>query len=336
MILLLLLVLLSIIFVDNSFSALQQFRIAWVPSFACYFVIRNFNLDSKSILPLFRFAFFGIIISTILFLTFSFENNFNRQSLIGFGSLRLITLSYFFALGISYLIYFKKQNFTTYFLTIFILLALLLTYTRAVVAGLIILLLALKIINIRKAYSKSVKFISILLATSFIFSISFIEVNYDNEINDLKEIQKTSSRFTKEIIVNDIYDRISLWKETNVNKNALEIIFGNGLSEAAAGFIKNKKQYYGTAHNFIISIYNQLGSLGILLFISILNIPISQLLRVLSYNKNHLASKFYLLNMLLIILIGLSNDLFTGNRLLFLFLFLTLSSNLSFKKEINV
>ena len=318
--------------INNLIENLQSFRWTVIPPVIVYMVIRTqvfFNLRNKFY---FKLMLPGLIIYALLFIQNSITNNFQRGFEDVFGSMRIISLSYAFSLAIiitTYLI--KKQIVVRTILILLFSTALLLTFARAVIFGIIFTYIFVYFLAYYKKFnSKNISsyfFIGILFFFTAIFTFEGSQTQIDRR--ELREVQKTSARLLNaDIFQEDFNDRIKMWKIFSKTENGFSFVFGRGLGATTIGYVPELYQYYASSHNFLISFFRRSGLLGILLLSMTLVTAFKYMLFSNKYKFGDSSyEKFLFQNMLIIVFLGLTNDLFSGNRIIYFFIGLGFISN---------
>ena len=142
-------------------------------------------------------------------------------------------------------------------------------------------------------------------------------------------LQQGSERMISfDLLKEDINDRLFMWGLFLDPQFDHNFLVGKGLANTTIGFNKDLEQVYGSAHNFMITLFRRSGLLGVLLFISIITTSVNYLFYSLKFHRiDNSFLKFLLFNLLLLYFLGFSNDLFTGNRITYLFIILGFTSN---------
>jgi hypothetical protein len=321
-----------IIDLENIILGMQSFRWTVIPPVIFYVIIRS---NIKNIIyyeKYFKLMMPGILIYAIIFIKDSILNDFSRSFTDEFGSLRMISLAYSFALGLSILLYLIRSKIIRILSAILLIIALILTFTRAIIFGATIIFYFNYLLNSFKNYKLNVnkKYLTIVFLTFFIITFNFTKS--ESEIYDraeLREIQKSSARITDyDLFSEDLENRLLMWRLFLDPSIDHTFLVGKGLGKTTIGFNEDLEQYYGSAHNFLISFFRRSGLLGVLLLLNLIVTSINYLLHSFKfYGKNNSFPKFLLFNLLMLYFIGFSNDLFTGNRVTYLFIILAFISN---------
>jgi hypothetical protein len=317
---------------ENIILGMQSFRWTVIPPVIFYVIIRSNIKNINYYEKYYKIMLPGILIYAILFLQDSFLHNFTRSFTDEFGSIRIISLAYSFALGLSILLYLIRSKIIKTLSAILLIIALILTFTRSIIFGAIIIFCINYLLNSFKNYKLNVnkKYLTIVFLTFII--IIFNYANPESQIYDqkeLKEIRKSSSRITDyDLFSEDLSNRMLMWNlflDLSIDHT---LLVGKGLSKTTIGFDETLDQSYASSHNFIISFFRRSGLLGILLLINLIVTSVNYLLHSFKYyGKNNSFPKFLLFNLLMLYFIGFSNDLFTGNRMTYLFIILAFISN---------
>jgi len=323
----------------NLYLAARNFRAMVLSPTLLYIVIRSSFLDLKDIRRAFLFLIPGILIQSVIFIYQYLLYGLRPRGIENISS-STITLSFLFCVGILILFY-LKGNFRSnrsYILNVMgaivLMAALLLSFTRMVIAGFILIFPLSKIIWSKYKYRSYVSN-SVIIGMIIILGLIFIFPNNSNHIyiKDEKQIQKSYKRLINlKLYFSDISERFALWGST-AKKALKNPLFGSGISSYQVKQSNNAKHSLGSSHNVLISALVVSGIPGILiLFLLILG----------TYNSfkqlpNNFGPKGQLGNVLfasftILLLVGLTND-FSGGRIYMFFLIIALSARLVLVSE---
>lgn len=317
---------------DTILDSMQMYRWTVIPPVIIYMMIRSQCENYIWNTTYFKIMLPGILLYSVFFIQNTVSNNFSRGFIDTYGTMRVISLAYVFSLGIAIVLYLIKRKLLVKILMLIILfIALIFTFTRAMIFGAILTSIFIYLISIRKKYRVNLysKYIVIGVFSFFVLIINYSAFESNMDKKELREIQKSSNRLVNlDVFKEDINDRLRMWASFLDLQPDHTLLVGKGLSHTTIGFEKNLNQYYASSHNFLISFFRRSGILGVLLVINIIITGLKYSFSSLKYSgKNDSHEKVILYNILILFFLGFTNDLFTGNRISYLFLMLGFTSN---------
>ena len=265
----------------NIYDGLQSFRWTVLPPVIFYIIIRsefkNISYYTKyiTIMPP------GILLYAILFIKDKALSDFTRSYVDEHGTIRLISLAYCFALGLSILQYLIKINTIRILTAILLIIALSLTLTRAIIIGTLIMFFFNYLLSSFTNYKLNLNknYLAIVIFSFFFFLLNYTKSESDiYDKRELRMLQQGSERMISfDLLKEDINDRLFMWGLFLDPQFDHNFLVGKGLANTTIGFNKDLEQVYGSAHNFMITLFRRSGLLGVLLFISIITTSVNYL-----------------------------------------------------------
>lgn len=316
----------------NIYDGLQSFRWTVLPPVIFYIIIRSEFKNISYYTKYITIMLPGILLYAILFIKDKALSDFTRSYVDEHGTIRLISLAYCFALGLSILQYLIKINTIRILTAILLIIALSLTLTRAIIIGTLIMFFFNYLLSSFTNYKLNLNknYLAIVIFSFFFFLLNYTKSESDiYDKRELRMLQQGSERMISfDLLKEDINDRLFMWRLFLDPQFDHNFLVGKGLANTTIGFNKDLEQVYGSAHNFMITLFRRSGLLGVLLFISIITTSVNYLFYSLKFHRiDNSFLKFLLFNLLLLYFLGFSNDLFTGNRITYLFIILGFTSN---------
>ena len=316
----------------NIYDGLQSFRWTVLPPVIFYIIIRSEFKNISYYTKYITIMLPGILLYAILFIKDKALSDFTRSYVDEHGTIRLISLAYCFALGLSILQYLIKINTIRILTAILLIIALSLTLTRAIIIGTLIMFFFNYLLSSFTNYKLNLNknYLAIVIFSFFFFLLNYTKSESDiYDKRELRMLQQGSERMISfDLLKEDINDRLFMWGLFLDPQFDHNFLVGKGLANTTIGFNKDLEQVYGSAHNFMITLFRRSGLLGVLLFISIITTSVNYLFYSLKFHRiDNSFLKFLLFNLLLLYFLGFSNDLFTGNRITYLFVILGFTSN---------
>jgi len=316
----------------NIYDGLQSFRWTVLPPVIFYIIIRSEFKNISYYTKYITIMLPGILLYAILFIKDKALSDFTRSYVDEHGTIRLISLAYCFALGLSILQYLIKINTIRILTAILLIIALSLTLTRAIIIGTLIMFFFNYLLSSFTNYKLNLNknYLAIVIFSFFFFLLNYTKSESDiYDKRELRMLQQGSERMISfDLLKEDINDRLFMWGLFLDPQFDHNFLVGKGLANTTIGFNKDLEQVYGSAHNFMITLFRRSGLLGVLLFISIITTSVNYLFYSLKFHRiDNSFLKFLLFNLLLLYFLGFSNDLFTGNRITYLFIILGFTSN---------
>ena len=319
---------------SDLYLAARNFRALVLSPTLLYLVIRLSFLDLKDIRRALFFLIPGILIQSAIFIYQYLLHGLRPRGIENVSS-STITLSFLFCVGILILFYFKgnirsdRSYIIKVMAAIVLMAALLLSFTRMVIAGFILIFPLSKIIWSKYKYRNYVSSF-VIIGMIVILGLISIFPNNGNHIyvKDEKQIQKSYKRLLHlELYFLDINERFTLW--STIAKKALKnSILGSGLSSYQIKQSNNAKNSLGSSHNVLISALVVGGIPGILiLFLLILGTYNSFKLLPNNFELKGQLGNVLFVSFTILLLVGLTND-FSGGRIYLFFLIIALSARL--------
>lgn len=246
-----------------------------------------------------------------------------------------VTLSVFFCISLFVLFWsnWRRRGIVQWVLWALLITAfsamLLITFSRATIIGFILLLPITHMLwarmHLRKLFG-SVVFFSIciffvLLATGAVIFEKSIKVANQEEIK-----RSVGRVYETDLYLKDLNDRLLFWGA--MTRVALEHpVFGSGSSSYSVSRLGVTKFQLGSSHNMLVSALLTSGLIGVCLLGWIIRSSFNLINTFIPYSDTDALGKILLSSFVLMLMVGLTNDL-TGGRILVWFLLLSLISRI--------
>ena len=219
-------------------------------------------------------------------------------------------------------IFFTKYKSVVYLTAFLMILIIAIASSRAIIFALLISWLITFFIFKKSIYQKLFIFSFIGLLMLFFLSLVFVSEDSlrpkTHLSNEYKEMRRSVRRLVSvEYYIDDIKDRMSLWKQ--VFHIGLESpIFGTGAISYRSFRTINRH----TPHSIFLSSFLTSGFVGLCIFITLIIVSYTTIFSFAGFEHLRLISKFFFIALTVLLISGATND-FSGGRSLLFFILLS-------------
>lgn len=315
--------------IENFYVAARDYRHLYMVPLIAYLTLPFVFEDFHQIPNAFFCIIPGIMIGAFSLVPEFFKTGVrpSHHNLITLGLLSSWSVVLPFSVQNTSFTKFKPLVYITAFLMILVMAV---SVSRAVFFALLFSLFLATFISKKIIYQKIFIFTFITFLMIFYSSLLLVSENFLKPkielSDDYKKMRRSVDRLTSvEYYIDDIKDRIYLWRE------AFHIGLENPIFGKGAIWYRNFKYLNrSTPHNIFVSIFLTSGIVGTLLFTILIIVSFITIFSFFKVEHLRLFSKFLFISLTIILIIGATND-FSGGKSL---LFFTLLSGISATKKL--